>query len=99
MNAKQEIIKHIGEKKAKYVKITTGDIWDEKQLTIEGTPEKVIPQLDFEYDEGFGGQELGGIIWYEDGTWSDRGEYDGSEWWQYQSCPDLPASYNPNKQK
>ena len=39
---------------------------------------------------GYGGQELFGTIWYEDGTWSDRGEYDGSEWWNYNKCPDIP---------
>jgi hypothetical protein len=26
-----------------------------------------------------------------DGTWSERGEYDGSEWWNYQKCPDIPS--------
>ena len=43
-----------------------------------------------EYDNGYGGQELFGIIWYVDGTWSERGEYDGSEWWRHQSCPVVP---------
>ena len=44
----------------------------------------------FEYDNGFGGQELFGTIWYTDGTWADRGEYDGSEWWQNNVCPIVP---------
>jgi hypothetical protein len=48
--------------------------------------------LDFDYDRGYGGQELFGIIWYEDGTWSDRSEYDGSEWWTHHECPAIPAS-------
>jgi len=43
--------------------------------------------LNIEYDSGYGSQELDGYIWYADGTWSDRGEYDGSEWWQHQVCP------------
>lgn len=38
------------------------------------------------YYEG-GGQELYGIIAFNDGTWLDRGEYDGSEWWQKHSFP------------
>jgi len=42
------------------------------------------------YDSGYGGQEVFGTIWYVDGTWSDRGEYDGSEWYEYHKCPDIP---------
>jgi hypothetical protein len=49
-----------------------------------------IKSLDFEYDDGYGGQELYGVIWYEDGTWSSRGEYDGAEWWVHNKCPDIP---------
>ena len=50
-----------------------------------------LNKLDFEYDSGYGSQELFGIIWYEDGTWSDRGEYDGSEWYEYHMCPEVPS--------
>ena len=49
-----------------------------------------LSKLDFMYDSGYGGQEVFGTIWYVDGTWSEREEYDGSEWWRYQSCPDIP---------
>jgi hypothetical protein len=51
-----------------------------------------LNKLDFMYDSGYGGQELFGTIWYTDGTWSERGEYDGSEWWNYQKCPDIPEN-------
>ena len=50
-----------------------------------------IKKLDVEYDDGYGTQELDGIIWLTDGTWMDRGEYDGSEWWQHQKCPEIPT--------
>lgn len=50
-----------------------------------------LSQLEFEYDAGFGGQELFGTIWLEDGTWFSRGEYDGSEWWEYNKLPDIPS--------
>jgi hypothetical protein len=43
-----------------------------------------------EYDDGYGGQELYGTIWYTDGTWSTRGEYDGSEWWEHHEVPVVP---------
>ena len=43
---------------------------------------RFLDKLAFRYDDGYGAQELFGWIWYKDGTWSDRGEYDGSEWWE-----------------
>lgn len=50
-----------------------------------------LKSLDFEYDNGFGGQELYGTIWMKDGTWYTRGEYDGSEWWQLHRRPEIPT--------
>jgi len=57
--------------------------------------DKFMLELDFTYDNGFGGQVLDGIIWFKDGTWADRGEYDGSEWWQYHKCPKVPTFLYP----
>jgi hypothetical protein len=39
----------------------------------------------FEYDSGFGGQQIASdlIIAFSDGASMKRGEYDGSEWWEY----------------
>ena len=48
-------------------------------------------RLDFEYYAGYGSQELFGTVWFEDGTWLDRNEYDGSEWWVYLSTPEIPV--------
>lgn len=50
-----------------------------------------LNRLDFEYDNSFGMQELHGTVWLKDGTWLDRGEYDGSEWWAYRVCPEIPS--------
>lgn len=52
--------------------------------------EKFLNSLDFQYDAGFGGQVLFGTIFYSDGTWSERREYDGSEWWEYKKRPEIP---------
>lgn len=49
-----------------------------------------LKEIDFKYDSGFGSQELFGIIWYADGTWSEREEYDGAECWSYKKCPEIP---------
>lgn len=56
---------------------------------------KFMLELDFTYNNGFGGQELDGKIWFKDGTWADRGEYDGSGWWQYHKCPQVPTFLYP----
>lgn len=46
-----------------------------------------LEALIFEYHSGYGTQELYGYIWYNNGTWSERHEYDGSECWVYKKCP------------
>ena len=51
---------------------------------------RFLDSLDFMYNHGYGFQSLYGNVWFEDGTWLSRGEYDGSEWWQYNACPDVP---------
>jgi len=53
--------------------------------------EEFISELDrMEYDDGFGSQRLFGQVVFKDGTWMERREYDGSEWWEYKSCPKEP---------
>jgi hypothetical protein len=81
MNAKKELLDHIGNREVKYIHVTR---------EIQGTLTKVLSKLDFEYDNGFGTQELAGTVWYSDGTWSERAEYGGSEWWVHRECPLLP---------
>jgi hypothetical protein len=63
------------------------------RLKVGYTPEEwheFLSALDFDYDDGFGGQELFGTIWFTDGTYATRGEYDGSEWWEHHECPEIP---------
>ena len=48
-----------------------------------------IDQLDFTYDSGYGTQKLFGVVFFNDNTWLERGEYDGSEWWDYITTPTL----------
>ena len=89
-NAKKEIIEHIEDRQVKFVKLVVGRDYSSKpQYRIEGDLDSVLPKLNFEYDSGYGGQELFGYIWYEDGTWSERGEYNGSEWWEHKTAPDI----------
>jgi len=57
-----------------------------KALAIE----EFTSAIDVKYDAGFGGQELFGTLWFTDGTYSDRYEYDGSECWNHHATPKLP---------
>ena len=98
-NAKDEFINHVGYKDPKCVFIGHNpDFYGDGTtylLPDNYTAEqysRFIESLDFGYDSGYGLQELYGTIWYKDGTWSDRDEYDGSECWQYHSCPPIPDS-------
>lgn len=100
-NTKEEFLRHIKERKVLCASISYKNCWDyesdtkECKLHVGYTEEQYnafVESLDFKYDAGYGGQELFGTIWYKDGTWSDRGEYDGSEWWEHHECPIVPKS-------
>lgn len=96
MNAKKELLTHIGYSNSPVIAIEItyeyaydcfntynwkkGEDWD-----------AFISSLDFDYDAGYGTQHIFGTIWHEDGTWSSRQEYDGSEWWLCNKCPEIPS--------
>jgi hypothetical protein len=45
-----------------------------------------------EYNAGYGGAEIPGDLQVVgDDWWLERGEYDGSEWWEYKTMPTKPA--------
>lgn len=52
--------------------------------------EKFLSDINQDYDDGYGGQELYGTIWFKNGYWAERGEYDGSEWWEVKKYPQIP---------
>ena len=99
MNAKTEflsLVNRIGIEKLKCAEVRYNPIWDDvvpvialKENFSTEDLNKFLSELDFGYDDGYGGQNLFGTIWFTDGTWADRGEYDGSEWWDYHCCPDI----------
>lgn len=66
--------------------------WTEKDLEV------FLQGLDFEYDAGYGCQYLWGYIWYKDKSFSERKEYDGSEWWAHVKTPML-SDYFKTEQK
>ena len=105
-NAKEEFLSSISTKPVKCAEIvyTASSLW---AMNEEDSPapkkiflkvgynetdwEKFLADLDFDYDAGYGGQELFGTVWFEDSEeWMTRGEYDGSEWWEVHSIPAIP---------
>jgi hypothetical protein len=46
--------------------------------------------IDFEYNAGYGQQELFGNVWFYGPSWLERSEYDGSEWWVLRELPTIP---------
>ena len=51
---------------------------------------------DFEYDSGYGGQEIArDLVVVGNDWWLERGEYDGSEWWEFKRMPQLTAEPMP----
>jgi len=96
INAMKEFIEHTGKRMVKCAHVY-GDEYYQSDLNAKlcigyNTYDlaNFLNALRFNYKNGFGGQFLFGTIWYEDGTWSERGEYDGSEWWEHRSCPAIP---------
>lgn len=66
-------------------KIVLREGWNKQDL------DKFLDYLDIDYYDGYGGQELFGYIWMDDGTWFERHEYDGAECWEYKKYPEIPA--------
>jgi hypothetical protein len=99
INAKTEFLNHVGNKivKCAYIEFIEFEDGDKANLTTGYTQEEYnefLSILDRDYNNGYGGQELDGMIWYEDGTWTTRGEYDGSEWYEYHEVPEIPDYLN-----
>lgn len=49
-----------------------------------------LDALDYDYDSGYGTQEVFGAVWMEDGSWWTRSEYDGAERWKRNVLPAIP---------
>ena len=99
MNAKKELLEEIEHSgsiiKCADLKLDDYTLDSPRRFTLpvnynEGQEKAFMDSLDFDYDNGYGGQRLFGLVWLEDGTWLSRGEYDGSEWWNHNVLPPIP---------
>lgn len=99
MNAKEEFLEMISN--YPYVKCArivhrdreNGDSHKEFLLKINYDIvdfEKFTNDLDFEYDEVHGFQEIYGTVWFEGNVWVEREEYNGMEWWEARVMPVIP---------
>jgi hypothetical protein len=97
INAKEEFLDKIG-RVVKCAAITLSNSSDDDEVTfilkVGHTKEELntfLESLNFEYNNGFGGQYLFGTVWCsDDKSWFTRGEYDGSEWWEKHTLPIIP---------
>lgn len=94
INAKQELLKIVNANNITILKIDIkyyGDV-DNKGKTITKHITS-LDELDFDYDAGYGVQELYGTVYCKDSNnnpaWLTREEYDGSEWWKINTIPEF----------
>lgn len=59
------------------------------------TWEEFSIMADKEYYNGYGGAEVyeALVIVFKDGGWMERGEYDGSEWWEFKKTPNIRGEF------
>ena len=54
------------------------------------TVKEFLEHANFEYDDGYGNEEINtDLILVGKDFWLERGTYDGSEWWEYKSMPNV----------
>lgn len=65
--------------------------------TEQGTWSDFEKLADIEYDNGYGGAEISQnlVVLFDDGSWLERGEYDGAEWWEFKKTPSINKSPQP----
>ena len=99
INAKQELLDIITSRNLTILKIEityTHINWDDNTTITKNIT--TLDDLNFDYDAGYGSQELFGVVYCKNSNncpvWLTRGEYDGSEWWDINTIPEF---YTTNK--
>jgi hypothetical protein len=99
MNAKKELMGYLN----KGIKVSCWHIFADEAMGEKISMDSILKKgyteeefnheldkLDYEYDDGYGCQELFGTVLFTDGSWLERNEYDGSENWMWTTAPTLP---------
>ena len=102
INIKQELLEHVGnindvkavqlklEKRTTHLKSV--QLFHLPEGYHVGQLQSFLRDIDTTYENGYGWQELFGFIWWKDGTWSSRYEYDGKEKWVHNKVPSYPLN-------
>ena len=103
MNAKEELQKVLNFQEQQGRSLLCAELsyeegWGDdgkKQITLKHPhtkeeAEAFFKALDFNYNDGYGSQELFGTVWLTYGVWLSRWEYDGSEGWRVNKYPNIP---------
>lgn len=106
MNAKQELLALFNDTASKPIAVhiisLVDNFYEEREYLLypnytEQEYTDFLDSLDFEYDDGYGHQYLYGYVWFDDGSWAERKEYDGAECWVLKQCPPLPSRSKANE--
>lgn len=99
INAKKELLDIITSRNLTILKIEityTHINWDDNTTITKNIT--TLDDLNFDYDAGYGSQELFGIVYCKNSNnrpvWLTRGEYDGSEWWDINTIPEFYNNIN-----
>ena len=99
INAKQELLDIITSRNLTILKIEityTHINWDDNTTITKNIT--TLDDLNFDYDAGYGSQELFGVVYCKNSNnrpvWLTREEYDGSEWWDINTIPEFYNDIN-----
>lgn len=99
INAKQELLDIITSRNLTILKIEiayTPINWDDNTTITKNIT--TLDDLNFDYDAGYGSQELFGVVYCKNSNnrpvWLTREEYDGSEWWDINTIPEFYNNIN-----
>jgi hypothetical protein len=97
MNAKQELLHELNALSPVTIKCAIIEFFKDGsdqtlhlEFKVGDDLDTFLNQLDFNYNAGYGLQELSGIVWLTDGTWLVRGEDYRPEWWIHCKVPEIP---------
>lgn len=99
INAKKELLDIITSRNLTILKIEityTHINWDDNTTITKNIT--TLDDLNFDYDAGYGSQELFGVVYCKNSNnrpvWFTREEYDGSEWWDINTIPEFYNNIN-----
>lgn len=89
-----EILKENGKSETDVLWVGRGfssGYYNYKKQEYKSTWEDFKEKADFNYDDGYGGNEIPmDLIVVGKDFWLERHEYDGSEWWEFKTMPKEP---------